>query len=244
MSETNEQTVSLPDSENGTSESEHRQWRRSQILDVAEKLFAEHGLDGTSIREVSAALQCNNAMIYYYYDSKEALYGAVVRRYLRRRSQRRIEAVRSFFDDAGGDRSLEHLLRRYVEGVLDPDTDESGVLLVQLLSRELLEPHVAPAAVYEELVEPVQAALTDALQRVCPGLQEVDAHRAIHSVVAQVVHAIYFHRLLERANSPEAAAFDWDEAIDHVVRFSAAGIRALMGGNHPARDASSRPEDK
>lgn len=221
---------------------EHRKWRRSQILDVAEPLFAARGLHGTSIREITNALGCNSAMVYYYYEDKTALYEAVVRRFLRRRRERREESIRTFLSNSSGGRSIEALLEHYVSRVLEPGDNEDRALLVRLLSRELLEPQVPPAVLLEELVQPVQTVLTEALLGLCPDLGSADAHRAIHSVVAQVMHAIYLHRLLEAAGSAQAAEFDWNETVDHVVRFSAAGIRALVSGGDPTLRALEPPE--
>lgn len=48
------------------------------ILQVAEKLFAEKGFDGTSIRDISKTAAINIAMISYYFGSKEKLLEAVV----------------------------------------------------------------------------------------------------------------------------------------------------------------------
>ena len=41
---------------------------------MAEALFAERGFDGTSIREIAEHAGATKALIYHYYDSKEALY--------------------------------------------------------------------------------------------------------------------------------------------------------------------------
>ena len=41
---------------------------------MAEALFAERGFDGTSIREIAEQAGATKALIYHYYDSKEALY--------------------------------------------------------------------------------------------------------------------------------------------------------------------------
>ena len=43
------------------------------ILDTAEKLFAEHGYDGTTVRDIADAAAVNLAMISYYFGSKEKL---------------------------------------------------------------------------------------------------------------------------------------------------------------------------
>lgn len=51
--------------------------KQKQILDTAEKLFAIHGFDGTSIREIAASAHVNVAMINYYFGSKEKLMKAL-----------------------------------------------------------------------------------------------------------------------------------------------------------------------
>jgi AcrR family transcriptional regulator len=54
---------------------------RDAILDAAEQGFAEHGFAGTSVREIArdAGLR-NQASLYHYFESKEALYEAVLAR--------------------------------------------------------------------------------------------------------------------------------------------------------------------
>ena len=47
--------------------------KQIEILHVAEKLFAQKGFDGTSIREISKNLGINIAMVSYYFGSKEKL---------------------------------------------------------------------------------------------------------------------------------------------------------------------------
>jgi len=51
-----------------------------KILDAAESLFASHGVDGVSIREIAEAAGISKATVFHHFDSKDALYQAVVRR--------------------------------------------------------------------------------------------------------------------------------------------------------------------
>ena len=48
------------------------------ILQVAERLFAEKGFDGTSIRDISKAAKINIAMVSYYFGSKEKMLESLV----------------------------------------------------------------------------------------------------------------------------------------------------------------------
>ena len=48
------------------------------ILQVAEKLFAEKGFDGTTIRDISKAANINIAMVSYYFGSKDKMLEALI----------------------------------------------------------------------------------------------------------------------------------------------------------------------
>ena len=53
---------------------------RDRLLDVAERLFAEHGFDAVSLRAITTDAGANLAAVNYYFGSKEALIEAVVAR--------------------------------------------------------------------------------------------------------------------------------------------------------------------
>ena len=54
---------------------------RDAILDAAEQRFADHGFAGASVREIAHDVGLRNqASLYHYFESKEALYEAVLRR--------------------------------------------------------------------------------------------------------------------------------------------------------------------
>lgn len=52
--------------------------KQIEILNVAERLFAEEGFDGTSVRDIAKKANINVAMISYYFGSKEKLLEALV----------------------------------------------------------------------------------------------------------------------------------------------------------------------
>lgn len=57
--------------------------RREQLISVALPLFAERGLDGTSIEEISATAGVSKPVIYEHFGSKEGLYAVIVDREVR-----------------------------------------------------------------------------------------------------------------------------------------------------------------
>jgi len=51
---------------------------RSQIVDVARKIFTRYGFRKTTMEEIAAASSMGKSSIYYYYPSKEDIFKAVV----------------------------------------------------------------------------------------------------------------------------------------------------------------------
>jgi AcrR family transcriptional regulator len=58
--------------------------RRQQLLDISRRLFAERGLDATSIEEIAAQAGVSKPVVYEHFGSKEGIYAVVVDREVER----------------------------------------------------------------------------------------------------------------------------------------------------------------
>jgi AcrR family transcriptional regulator len=54
--------------------------RRAQLVEVGRRLFAEKGLDGTSVEEIAAKAGVSKPVVYEHFGGKEGLYAVVVDR--------------------------------------------------------------------------------------------------------------------------------------------------------------------
>ncbi|MBE1283312.1 MAG: TetR family transcriptional regulator [Rhodobacteraceae bacterium] len=66
---------------------------RAKILDAAERLFAERGFDGTSMRDIAAEAEVRVGLVSHHAGNKAALFHVVVARRADTLAQRRIEAL-------------------------------------------------------------------------------------------------------------------------------------------------------
>jgi AcrR family transcriptional regulator len=57
-----------------------RERTRAEILEVATREFAEHGFSGARVDEIAERTRTTKRMLYYYFESKEGLYVAVLER--------------------------------------------------------------------------------------------------------------------------------------------------------------------
>ena len=54
--------------------------RREQLIQVARRLFAEKGVEGTSVEEIAATAEVSKPVVYEHFGGKEGLYAVVVDR--------------------------------------------------------------------------------------------------------------------------------------------------------------------
>ncbi len=200
---------------------------RDRLLEAAEKLFAARGFDATSVRDITAEAGCNVAAVNYHFGGKVSLYRELFRRRLGAMRELRIASIRRARVRAGARPSLETLLQAFTRAFLEPHLDHSGGRrLMQLFSRELLDPHLRPGTFQREMIAPVQRALGGAIRSACSGLDERAARRCVLSVMALLGQVVQMRAAPSAARETLRVDLALPEAVDHIVRFSAAGIRA------------------
>ena len=88
--------------------------KQIQILQVAEKLFAEKGFDGTSIRDISKEAKINIAMVSYYFGSKEKLLEALM---LYRTTDLTVKLENLFEEELSSIGKVEKYISLYIEKI-------------------------------------------------------------------------------------------------------------------------------
>ncbi len=203
---------------------------RDRLLDVAEEFFADRGFDGTSIRDLAAGAGCNIASVNYYFGSKENLYAEVWRRHLLTLRDARIDSIDEVMNKSAGKPDLEDLLRSFAQAFIGPFVDESGSRLITLIAREMINPHLPSSMFDNDVIRPTISAMQKALAQACPDLPESKVPLVMFSLIGQLVHTIRMKAMSEWTDDGAFAMFEPAKVIDHIVDFSAAGIRAYAGG--------------
>lgn len=106
--------------------------KQIQILQVAEKLFAEKGFDGTTIREISGKANVNVAMVSYYFGSKEKLLESLI---LFRTSDLKNSLEHIIDEDLNPIRKIEKFIQLYIERI-DNNRNFHHILLFEISSNK------------------------------------------------------------------------------------------------------------
>ncbi|MCH9023666.1 MAG: TetR/AcrR family transcriptional regulator [Planctomycetes bacterium] len=202
---------------------------KRRLLDAADQLFAHKGFDATSVRNITTLAKCNVAAVNYHFQNKLSLYHHIFHEHLAHLRQVRVEGIQNVFVQQGPNATLESLVRAFAHVFFQPLLEhDKGPNLVKLMMRELTDPRLPEGMIYKEMIHPVSSAFLDALNRTCPNLEQDSAIRCLHSLIAQLIHVVQvknFFAGLDRDDSPLA---DLPTMIDHIVKFSTAGIHASI----------------
>ena len=108
--------------------------KQKVILDVAQKLFAENGFAGTSVRDIAKEAEVNIAMISYYFGSKEKLLEAI---FLRHGEVVRLQIESILHDEKLTPlQKVEQLIDHYIEKYFSKQNFHLLVMREQLSSKE------------------------------------------------------------------------------------------------------------
>jgi TetR/AcrR family transcriptional regulator len=129
--------------------------RRDEILDAARHVFLKSGYAGATVREIAAAADVNDAVLYRYFNTKEQLFEEAVAGPLE-------EAVGHAFRPAPGDAEVREVSEAFVRDLLDAMRDIAPLLLIVLGDAE------RGAAFYRDRFEPALGRLREAIDTNLP----------------------------------------------------------------------------
>ena len=192
----------------------------ADILEVATREFADKGLAGARIDEIAAATRTSKRMIYYYFESKEGLYVAVLEEAYRR--MRAIEA-QLHLDDLPPEDALRKLVGFTVDYQLtNPD-------FIRLVMTENIHrgEFLARSKSIQKLNVPAIEGLRRVYERgVADGvfrarLDPIDLHMSISALsVFNVANRHTFALIFKRdLGDPATLIRRRDSIIEMVVRF-------------------------
>jgi AcrR family transcriptional regulator len=147
---------------------EPRPDRRFAILLAAEKLFAQHGYNGVSIRQIADEAAVPLALVGYYFGPKHALFRAIFEHWNSTINERlaALAAVRAHAAEAN---YLDLVVAAFIGPVLRLRASPEGEWYALLLTRGANEPNQEADQILREFFDPLANAFIDALLDAFPG---------------------------------------------------------------------------
>jgi AcrR family transcriptional regulator len=211
---------------------------RLRILDAAETLFTEQGLEATTLRQITAAAEANLAAVNYHFGSKEELIREVFRRRLTWLNQQRLQELDRLEAQAGGAPLKPSRILEAFFGValrMSADTRGGGRNFMKLLGRTYSKPSEFIRGFLAEEYAAVLARFKAALVRALPGVPGEEILWRFHFMLGAMSYAISGTDALHVVAEDALDDSDGEALYARLMSFMIGGLRAPL----PARSAKS-----
>lgn len=197
---------------------------KEQILNVAERLFAEKGFAGTSLRNVIREAGVNIAAVHYHFGSKEELFIAVVRRSAQQIVASQLEELAKY-ENLEEPPSLENILEAFYGPPLRiiNQMGEAGVVRAQFMGRCRAEPLPIQQLADKEFYES-QRRFLDILQRALPNQTRTELTWKLDLAIAIIIRTANQLGQSDKVITGNSSE-EIEVAIARLVKFVAQGMR-------------------
>jgi AcrR family transcriptional regulator len=199
-----------------------------RILDVAEDLFGRSGYGGTTTRAIASRARMNVGQLHYYFESKRAIFEAVVKRIGGEVTERRRRLLREA--EARHPRRvvpLEVLVDALVRSILLPEPAAgSRRKPMRLHARLFTDPDDTASAVRAGIYDETNALYVAAVRRALPDVPARTLYWRYYFMMGAYVWTLLQPGRLEAISQGRCDPADMEQAVREIVPFLCAGLAA------------------
>lgn len=225
--------VEIPEKKRQRARSKRSLQTRERILDAAERVFAEKGFAGASLRDIAGVAGVAVGLVHHHGEGKERLFAKVVGRRARPLAELRIAALELI--KARGELRLETVLESFFMPLiaLSAQADEWKAY-ARLVAMVSADPRWA--SVSRELFDPTAQVFVDEIAALYPGA-------ARHDIASGLVFSVSAMLGLITSQWRIAALSDGQEAdVEALIAYCAGGIRSGIGAGRMGQEPHSETE--
>jgi AcrR family transcriptional regulator len=215
---------------------------RARILEAAERLFAEHGLDGVSVRTIASAAHVDVALINYHFHSKVGLFRTVFRRRADPLNAMRLQALGAALPRTRGRPDLERVLYALAAPniYLRHLPDMGGAAFGRIVVREMTDPKGEERGLIAEAFDPVVEKFLRALNEALPGAPRKALLWAYHFTIGTLIQTMASTGRLEKLSKGLCTFKDPEEVLSYLVPFIMHGLAGCVKHSTVRKPAARR----
>lgn len=170
---------------------------KAKLLASATQMFAEHGFDGVSTRDLVTISMVNLCSINYYFGSKQKLYDAVIDSIVDNVKENFISKIDEYkTKNITAMDKITFVISEFFDYLFSNKISNS---MVMILFRELLNKSVGGDKIYSEIKEPLQKRFVNLI------IEATDTDKQTAYIQAQCLfsHSVSFRLLQNKENYSE-----------------------------------------
>jgi AcrR family transcriptional regulator len=210
---------------------------RERILDAAERKFGNMGFDGASLRDIAGEAGVTQALVNYYFRSKQGLFEEAYRRRADMIGQDRLVRLAALKAQPTPP-TLPELIEAFIASILALRASPGGRAFIRLQARLNLETGRAALRMRRESYDSSTHAYVQEFRRCVPHLTEAAAYIRFVLMVGAYLYAVSDTNRLDELSKTAA---DTADLMAETVAFMAGGFEAVVA---PARSTAARARSK
>jgi AcrR family transcriptional regulator len=215
---------------------------RDRILDAAEKLFAERGFHGVSIRDVTGAAEVDVALVAYHFGNKQGLLEAVFMRRAADLNDERLARLDAVLATSGRrPPRLEDIIDAFTHPLLDRSSRGSpGWKSYFALIAEINNSPEFGSVLMTRFFDPVVQRFIGAIRLALPDAADRDVYWAYHFLSGALTLTFAETGRIDKLSGGACKSSDLGSVHERLVPFCAAGFRALCLDGRQRRSRAPR----
>ena len=195
-------------------------------MKAAERLFAESGYDGTSIRAIVAKAKVNQAAINYHFDGKNGLYREVLRNAFRGLTENQLSHAEELKSMSPAE-ALSQFVRRQLQPLLGRDEYSRHM---RIFNWETVQPTAVFRNLVAEEAAPFLGLAADLVRRFLPDADERTTTVAAVWLLGQC--SVFLRNREQLAEPPVGLALD-EHAVDWLCEMISRWVVSGLGPPQP-----------
>jgi AcrR family transcriptional regulator len=199
---------------------------QDRILNSAERLFSERGIDGVSLREITTDSGVNSASLHYHFGSKIAVLERIFELRAAPIAEERERLLSQLKTNRQGRPKVEDVLYAFLRPALESQETADGDSFRMLRARLAFEREEVRRRVLDKAFNRSSQMALQALALALPHLDAQELHWRFHFLLGSMVYTMAYPGRIESLSDEKIDTRDWQKALDRLVAFAAAGLRA------------------
>jgi AcrR family transcriptional regulator len=202
---------------------------RERILDAAEELFAEHGFDGVTVRQVTRKASVDVALAHYYFGTKRGLFDSVFLRRAAILNEARLKAIDDFQINPGpGGATIEGFIQAFLDPVMERWANGGpGWKSYLAIVAQVNNTPKWGGETMARYFDPVIHRLIDALRGIMPGAHDADLFWSYQFFSGTLTLTFAETGRIDRLSSGLCHSSDYDAVRSRMAPFAAAGFQRV-----------------
>ena len=200
---------------------------RERILEVAERLFAEHGMSGVGLRAITTEAGVNLASIAYHFGSKDGLLEALFAQRAAPIAQERLRLLAQCYESTETP-TLEDILDAFLRPalVLGMQPQFGGPAFVKLRARLATEPETLSRKILSKAFDLSSKKFIDAIAAALPQQPRAEIEWRFHFMLGAMFYTMANSGRIQALTSGRIDPGNVKRALHHMIPFLAAGFRS------------------